>query len=471
MFSSKSLVYMTPDQFLKGRANWPGFKTRFQAIAASLGLKDYITGDLKRPTQDPVKRKISTKSDADGNVIETTVIEEPILQTSPGSKEPLIHEWDRANMQAVVLLLSCVVDPDSFSLKDTDTAAVNWNRLIAKFTPKDISIQLVAEDRFSSMTWSLTFETDNEFSDMRSEFTARKIAATDAGATISDAIAKNRLIAIVSRNSDLKSVALGLPVSATLDDTWTALESRWNFERGDMVKQQDTDIRVKAMQAAAQGASKDNGKPNKRLPAGPNLSTDLCTNPSHGPEGKGGHKTGNCWAIGGANIANKPPTWQQKKSKGVTAPVASSAVATPAAPAVPDIDTNSVHCPEVFIFSASASSLGARLSDIDSRTLAERIDKRTLAERLHTDMPTLEHEDLGNQPQLLTRIGPVASIDLDGPGDPRYITQFYTGDEDSRLYRKSRAVFSASEAGWSMDTDNNGMVNGWHEVGTWSEMA
>ncbi|KAJ7577752.1 hypothetical protein C8J56DRAFT_898906 [Mycena floridula] len=418
MFSTKSTVHMTPDQYLKGRANWPGFKTRFQAIAASLGLKDYITGDLKRPLTDPVKRKISTKTDANGNVIETTVIEEPILQTSPGSKEPLIHEWDRANMQAVVLLITCVVDPDAYGLKDTDTAAINWNRLIAKFSVKDISIQLVAEDRFAGMTWNITFESDNEFSDMRSEFTARKKAAVDAGASITDAVAKNRLIAVVSSNGDLKSVALGLPISATLDDAWTALESRWNFERGQMFKRQETEMKVKAMQTAAQGASKASGS--KRLPAGPNLPSDICTNPSHGPGGKGGHKTGNCWALGGANITNKPSTWGPKKSKEVTTPVAASAVATPVipaavtVPAAPDIGANSVHCPEVFIFSASAPSLGARLTDSDSRTLAERIDMPSLAERLHMDSPMLEDE-VSNHPQLLTRIGPVASIDLDGP--------------------------------------------------------
>ncbi|KAJ7579958.1 hypothetical protein C8J56DRAFT_1058257 [Mycena floridula] len=430
MFSTKSTAHMTPDQYLKGRANWPGFKTRFQAIAASLGLKDYITGDLKRPLTDPVKWKISTKTDANGNVIETTVIEEPILQTSPGSKEPLIHEWDRANMQAVVLLITCVVDPDAYGLKDTDTAAINWNWLIAKFSVKDISIQLVAED-----------------SDMRSEFTARKKAAVDAGASITDAVAKNCLIAVVSSNGDLKSVALGLPISTTLDDAWTALESRWNFEGG-----------------RSQGASKASGS--KRLPAGPNLPSDICTNPSHGPGGKGGHKTGNCWALGGANITHKPSTWGPKKSKEVTTPVAASAVATPVipaavtVPATPDIGANSVHCPEVFIFSASAPSLGARLTDSDSRTLAERIDMPSLAKRLHMDSPMLEDE-VGNHPQLLTRIGPVASIDLDGPGNPRYITQFYTSDEDNQLYRKSRVVSS----GWSRDSDNldDGMLNGWSE--------
>ncbi|KAJ7586197.1 hypothetical protein C8J56DRAFT_1052569 [Mycena floridula] len=206
------------------------------------------------------------------------MVEEPILQTSPGSKELLIHEWDRANMQAVVLLLlTCIIDPDAYGLKDTDTVAVNWNWLIIKFTPKDISIQL--------------------------------IAAVDAGATISDAITKNRLIAIVSRNTNLKSVALSLPISATLDEAWNALELRWNFKRAEMMKQQDTDMKVKVMQVAAQGANKALGsKFSKCLPAGLNLSTDLCTNPSHGPKGRGGHKTGNCWAIGSASITNKPPT-------------------------------------------------------------------------------------------------------------------------------------------------------------------
>ncbi|KAJ7572761.1 hypothetical protein C8J56DRAFT_905048 [Mycena floridula] len=372
--------------------------------------------------------------DANGNVIETITVEEPILQTSPGSKEPLIHEWDRANMQAVVLLLTCIIDPDAYGLKDTNIMTVNWNRLIIKFTPKDISIQLVAEDRFSSMTWTLTFETNSEFSDMHLEFTARKIAAVDAGATISDAITKNCLIAIVSRNTDLKSITLGLPISATLDEAWNTLESRWNFERAEMMKQQDTEMKVKVMQVAAQGANKTLGsKFSKRLPAGLNLSTDLSTNPSHGPEGRG-HKTGNCWAIGSANITNKPPTWQQKKSKEVLPAAAASVTASPAAVLAPsdsNVGTNSVYCPEVFIFSASAPLLGAHLTDSDSRTLAERINMPLLTEHLHMDMPALKYEDSGNHPQLLMQIGPVASIDLDGSSDPRYITEFYT--EQSHL--------------------------------------
>ncbi|KAJ7576401.1 hypothetical protein C8J56DRAFT_899923 [Mycena floridula] len=368
--SSRDPVYMTPKDYLKGRSNWPGFKVKFEAFIISKGFQGYLT-TLKRPTINPVKKSTSSKT---------------ITSTGHGSQEPLMYEWDYNNMQVVVLLIACVVDPDAHGLKESDTAIVNWARLVNKFSPKDISLQLLAEDSFSSMTFPITFETEEEFQLLQSTFIAKKKAAIDAGATISDAIAKNRLIAIVSRNTDLKPVALGLPAHATLENAWSALESRWIYERGAMLKIQEEEMKVKAMIASYRGpgANVGSGKSN-RLPAGPNLASDICTNPAHGPEGKGGHKTGNCWAVGGANIANKPSTWAPKKSK---APVTSSVTAAPVTVSsvtpLSNVAANSVHCPEVFIFSARAplkTRLG--LMDSDYLSLSERLDMPTLSERVN----------------------------------------------------------------------------------------
>ncbi|KAJ7584674.1 hypothetical protein C8J56DRAFT_893314 [Mycena floridula] len=363
MLSRGDPVYMTPNDYLKGRSNWPGFKVKFDTFAASKGFKEYLT-TLKRPMQNPMKRSSSTKTV--GGVSEVMVIETKITLTGPGCLEPLMHEWDYHNMQLVVLLMACVLDPESHGLKATNTATVNWAHLINKFSPKDISLQLLAEDNFSSMTYPITFETQNKFETLQAIFNAKKKVATNAGATISDAIAKNRLIAIVSRNTDLKSVALRLPAHATLENAWVALESRWTYERGNMLKIQAEEMKVKAMMASFCGPGGNGSGKSNCLPAGPNLASDICTNPSHGPEKKGGHKTGNCWAIGGANIINRPSTWAPKKSKAaLSAPIASS-VTTPSvtAPSVTPV-SNLVHCPEVFIFSARAP-LEARLTSADS---------------------------------------------------------------------------------------------------------
>ncbi|KAJ7583614.1 hypothetical protein C8J56DRAFT_894254 [Mycena floridula] len=306
---------MSPDQYLHGRANWPGFKERFPQLMASKGFKEIITGALKCPTVDPVYSLIETETDSTGAVIRTVTKTSPVKSTQPGSMEPLIIEWIKWDATATAYMFQCIVDPDLYGLKLTDSSFVNWTRLNARLNGKDIAIQIAAEDKFTKFVWSFKFDNKHEWSNFKSAFTAVKKAAIEAGVQITDGLAKGRFITVVTKDRELKNAALAVPATATLDEAITIVESRWIHEWNEMKGKVADEMKVKAMQA-----SRGNGGGH---------GSQICTNPIHGSGYKSNHKTEDCWAPGGANIANRPPRFKKAAPVAPTAPASILPAPTP----------------------------------------------------------------------------------------------------------------------------------------------
>ncbi|KAJ7576573.1 hypothetical protein C8J56DRAFT_899678 [Mycena floridula] len=327
-------------QRLQGRSNFPGWKKDFTLLAESKGYTGYYKGTITKPTVDPTHDVTTTVTDPSGGITKT-VVSTPIKSTSPGSEKPMVHEWTVRNGGANITLKDSIIDPDQLGFKEEDTAHVNWIRILAQLGGTDSVEMLVAEENFSRQSAQFSFEHDNEYKDFIAGFVALRKAASQAGVTITDANAKNRLIAIVSDNDILRAAAFGLPTNATFADTNTKLASTHFFQRNQVRKQQAEAVKVQAMvaQALSAQASSQPTRKKEKDNREKNLASDVCSNCFHGLAGGKGHKTGNCWEEGGANIAGKPPHWKSRPSKAhefdaPAANLASAATSTPT-PTVP----------------------------------------------------------------------------------------------------------------------------------------
>ncbi|KAJ7577885.1 hypothetical protein C8J56DRAFT_898581 [Mycena floridula] len=354
--NSSSSGMLSVEQKLKGRSNFPGWKKDFNLLAESKGYTGYYDGTIPKPQDDPTHDVTTTSTDPSGAVT-TVVVSTPIKSTSPGCGKPLIHEWVLRNGGANLTLKNSIEDPDMVNFTETDTAQVNWTRIVVQLGIKDSVEQLVAEEKFSRQSVSFTFEHDDEYKDFMSTFVALRKAATQAGVQISDANAKNRLISIVSDNEILRAAAFGLSTAATFAESNAKLAQTHFFQRNQVRKQQAEAIKIQAMVAQAlsaqalssSGSSSNSGK--KREKREKNLASDICTNRFHGLAGGKGHKTVNCWEEGGAWIEGKPPHWKSRPSKAheFDAPSANSTSTTIPTPALPpQVGASSIGVPEVF---------------------------------------------------------------------------------------------------------------------------
>ncbi|KAJ7060785.1 hypothetical protein C8F01DRAFT_952073, partial [Mycena amicta] len=119
MSQNSNGLTILPDGEKFDRTGFPGFETKFIAVADARGLRGYIEGTIARPTP-------PAPNTSGPNPLSVSLPPEP---TSIYSTTPSADEWTHRNAMALALLVLNVKDPIGLGMKTDGMAAEAWTSL------------------------------------------------------------------------------------------------------------------------------------------------------------------------------------------------------------------------------------------------------------------------------------------------------------------------------------------------------
>ncbi|KAJ7580178.1 hypothetical protein C8J56DRAFT_896774 [Mycena floridula] len=217
---------LSTEQFCRGRANYPQFKENFVLAMEALGLDQILLGKLTKPLADPVQTTEVLTYNESGVFTGKVVTNKQVLSTIAGSSKPTIDEYINRERKANANLFACVINPRSYGLETTKSAAENWETLDKRLGKPSMTEQIIARDQLLSARFAPNHESKDEYDDYATAFLGLREAAVAAGGEYKDELLRITFIVSID-NEEYTNAASHIPVDATLEQTIATLRDTW----------------------------------------------------------------------------------------------------------------------------------------------------------------------------------------------------------------------------------------------------